>query len=100
MTVCTACVGEPAKGQPAPPHEAAPKKSAVPPEHRYEVPLTASGSGLRTELQAGEFTIVLDAGRALSGQQSGPSPVQAFVSSIVACTQERGRGCLCWGLLA
>ena len=79
MTVCTACVGEPVKL--AEPEAAA--KSA----HLYEVPLKAAGSGLRTEVQAGEFQIVLDAGRALGGQQSGPSPVQAFVSSILACTQ-------------
>lgn len=79
-SVCEACVGEPA----APP----PLDASKP--FPYEVPLTAAGSGLRTEVQAGAFTIVLDAGKGLGGQESGPSPVQAFVSSIVACTQVRG----------
>lgn len=79
-TVCTACVGEPAR-------EAAPagKVSSL-----YEVPLTAQASGHRTEVAAGAFAVVLDAGRALGGQESGPSPVQAFVSSIVGCSQVRG----------
>ena len=80
--VCTACVGEPAQ-------ETAPatkdQQSSL-----YEVPLTAQGSGHRTEVAAGTFTVVLDAGRALGGQESGPSPVQAFVSSIVGCSQVSG----------
>ncbi|KAI7841252.1 hypothetical protein COHA_005025 [Chlorella ohadii] len=77
--VCTACVGEPAP-------EAAGAKAGQP-SSLYEVPLTATGSGHRTEVAAGSFQVVLDAGRALGGQESGPSPVQAFVSSIVGCSQ-------------
>lgn len=80
--VCTACVGEPAQ-------EAAPAPSGKA-SSLYEVPLTAQGSGHRTEVAAGGFAVVLDAGRALGGQESGPSPVQAFVSSIVGCSQVRG----------
>ncbi len=80
--VCTACVGEPAP-------EAAGAKAGQP-SSLYEVPLTATGSGHRTEVAAGSFQVVLDAGRALGGQESGPSPVQAFVSSIVGCSQVRG----------
>lgn len=56
----------------------------------YEVPVAGVGTGLRSELQAGEFSLVLDAGKGLGGQQSGPSPVQAFISAIVACTQVSG----------
>ncbi|PRW60131.1 osmotically inducible C [Chlorella sorokiniana] len=78
VSVCTACVGEPAQ-------EAAPPKGR--PSSIYEVPLSAQGSGHRTEVAAGSFTVVLDAGRALGGQETGPSPVQAFVSSIVGCSQ-------------
>lgn len=86
--VCTACVGEPAQ-------EAAPATKGQPSSNLYEVPLTAQGSGHRTEVAAGTFTVVLDAGRALGGQESGPSPVQAFVSSIVGCSQvSGGRGWL------
>lgn len=76
MTICTACVGEPAPASKSP-------AGAVP----YEVRVEASGAGFRSQLEAGEFQIVLDAGRSLGGEQSGPSPVQAFLSSIVACTQ-------------
>ena len=56
------------------------------------MPLTGEGAGLRTDIDAGEFKIVLDAGRSLGGNQSGPSPVQAFISSILACTQVRWPG--------
>lgn len=77
IEVCTACVGDatavPSKGKPG--------------ASSYEVDATAVSTGLKSELQAGEFALTLDAGRALGGEQSGPSPVQAFISSIVACTQ-------------
>ncbi|EFN51641.1 hypothetical protein CHLNCDRAFT_140096 [Chlorella variabilis] len=53
----------------------------------YEVDVTALSEGLKSEVQAAEHAFALDAGRALGGQQSAPSPVQAFLSSIVACTQ-------------
>lgn len=58
----------------------------------YEVDVTALSEGLKSEVQAAEHAFALDAGRALGGQQSAPSPVQAFLSSIVACTQVGGRG--------
>lgn len=81
--VCTACVGEPAQ-------EAAAAKPGQA-SGLYEVPLSAHGSGFRTAVAAGEFELVLDAGRALGGQQTGPSPVQAFVGAIVACSQVGGQ---------
>ncbi len=49
--------------------------------------MTSASTGLRSALRAGEFGFVLDAGRALGGEQSAASPVQAFIGSIVACTQ-------------
>lgn len=76
VDICTACVGEPAPASKAP---------GIP----YEVEVAASGAGFKSQLAAGEFELVLDAGRALGGEQTGPSPVQAFISSIVACTQAR-----------
>lgn len=80
MTVCTACIGEePAKG----PSKGGPAPQPLP----YEVSVTSASTGLRSALQAGEFEFVLDAGRALGGEQSAASPVQAFIGSIVACTQ-------------
>ncbi|KAL4423327.1 hypothetical protein ABPG77_006122 [Micractinium sp. CCAP 211/92] len=80
MTVCTACIGEePAKGL----SKGGPAPQPLP----YEVSVTSASTGLRSALRAGEFGFVLDAGRALGGEQSAASPVQAFIGSIVACTQ-------------
>jgi hypothetical protein len=53
----------------------------------YEVSVAAASTGLRSELQAGEYALTLDAGKGLGGEERGPSPVQAFISSIVACSQ-------------
>jgi hypothetical protein len=62
-----------------------------PPAHSepfpYHVNVEASSQGVKSELLAGEHTITIDAGQALGGQDSAPSPVQAFLSSIVACSQ-------------
>lgn len=80
MTVCTACIGE-ARAQGV--SKGGPEPKPLP----YEVEVTSASSGLRSALQAGEFGFALDAGRALGGEQSAASPVQAFIASIVACTQ-------------
>lgn len=85
MTVCTACIGE-ARAQGV--SKGGPEPKPLP----YEVEVTSASSGLRSALQAGEFGFALDAGRALGGEQSAASPVQAFIASIVACTQV-------WGLV-
>lgn len=64
--------------------EAPPKPSL------YEVEVTGASLGLKSDLTAAEHGFALDAGHALGGGQSAPSPVQAFIGSIVACTQVSG----------
>lgn len=78
---CVACAG----GDPA----VQPSNDKLAPSP-YEVHVSAVSKGLKSELQAAEHSLALDAGHALGGQQSAPSPVQAFIASIVACTQ------VCW----
>ena len=79
---CEACSGA---------HQAEPQKEevayALDKPQPYEIAVAAHSHGLKSELTAGEFSVALDAGFALGGKQTAPSPVQAFISSIVACTQ-------------
>lgn len=78
---CSICV---AAVEAVEPHADAPSKPSL-----YEVDVTAASVGLKSDLTAAEHGFVLDAGHALGGAQSAPSPVQAFIGSIVACTQVR-----------
>ncbi len=75
-TACVICGGQAVE----------PTADKLPPAP-YEVHVTSSSTGLKSELQAGDFGLTLDAGKGLGGQETGPSPVQAFLSSIVACSQ-------------
>lgn len=77
MTVCTACIGE-ARAQGA--SKGGPEPQTLP----YEVAVSSASSGLRSALQAGEFEFALDAGRALGGEQSAASPVQAGSKALAS----------------